>query len=164
MRTFRDTKGREWQVEVNASTVKRVKTLLGVLLTDAVDNKCELFARLHDDMGLIVDVLYALCKPQADAAGVTDEQFGEGFAGDVLTAGHEALIAELNDFFPNAQQRKNLALLREKMLKVTDLIQAEGARRIEGLDAESLAKSVIASFGNSPGSSASTPAPTPSAS
>ena len=52
------------------------------------------------DPVLLVDLLYCICKVQADAAGVTDEEFGAGLAGDSIQAATDAFLDELIDFFP----------------------------------------------------------------
>jgi len=52
-----------------------------------------------------VDVLYAICKPDADKQGVTDEEFGEAMAGDAIEQATEALLDEIVDFFPSAKRQ-----------------------------------------------------------
>ncbi|MBE3097722.1 MAG: hypothetical protein IMZ44_11435, partial [Planctomycetes bacterium] len=102
MKTFTDSQGRTWNVVVNVSAIKRVRDLLGVDLLDVANG--ELLSRLADDPCLLVDVLFALCKPEADAKGVSDEDFGRGMVGGVLDEASAALMKELLDFFPSAQR------------------------------------------------------------
>ena len=80
MRTFKDNAGRTWSLTLNVWTVKKVRDLLAVDLLDLGEsgNKPGLLVRLISDPVLLVDVLYVVCKDQADAAGITDEQFGRG--------------------------------------------------------------------------------------
>lgn len=91
--TFQDTAGRVWSLSIATDTVKRVRSLLSVDLMEFVDGS--LMGKLMGDVVLFVDVLYAVCKPEADARGVTDEQFGQAMNGDVLQAAEEAFAASL---------------------------------------------------------------------
>ena len=92
MKTFTDTAGRTWTVCVNVNAIKRVRSLLDVNLLEVLDDGCKLLAQLHDDPILLVDVLYALCQPQAEAQGVTDIQFGQAMSGDALLQANRALL------------------------------------------------------------------------
>ncbi|MBR4884709.1 MAG: hypothetical protein IKZ33_05280 [Lentisphaeria bacterium] len=65
----------------------------------------ELLDRLSDDPVLLVDTLYAVCKPDADAKGLTDEDFGRSFDGDSLISAAHALLDGIVDFFPEAKRR-----------------------------------------------------------
>jgi hypothetical protein len=94
--TFTDTAGRVWSVSIGTDTIKRVRSLLSVDLMEFVEGS--LMGKLMGDVVLFVDVLYAICKPEADAKGVTDEQFGRAMSGDVLQAAEEALAEGLFTF------------------------------------------------------------------
>ena len=110
MKSFTDNKGRTWTLEVTVATVKRVRALCKVDLYSIVEldknNKpsAELLERLSSDPVLLVDVLYAVCKPQADKLGITDEDFGEAMAGDAIEYATNALLEEIIDFFPEAKR------------------------------------------------------------
>ena len=84
MKTFSDNAGRTWTVTVNVDGIKRVRSLLNINLLDVLDDGCKLLADLHDDPVLLVDVLYCLCKPEADRLQVTDEQFLDAMHASVL--------------------------------------------------------------------------------
>lgn len=161
MPAFTDTTGRTWAVDIHVQSLKRVRSLLGVDLLTVLDDGCQLLARLHDDPILLVDVLYAVCQPQAQAAGVCDEEFGRSMSGDALLQGTTALLESLSDFFPNARQRAVLKELLQKTQRVVDQLLTHAETTVQTLDPASAAASAIASFTNSPGSSVSTPAPTP---
>jgi hypothetical protein len=85
-------------------------------------------AELALDPVKLVDTLYAVVKPQADAAKLTDEQFAALFAGDVLEEAATALMDGIIDFFP-ASQRRALGKLRTAIdrgtAKVFSLAEAE---------------------------------------
>lgn len=157
MKTFRDTQGRDWTVEINVDAVKRLRSLLNLNLLSVLDDECRLLADLHDDPVLLVDVLYCVCKPQADERGISDEQFGRGMSGDALLHGAHALMESLSDFFPNARQRGAFRNLLEKTRTMVERLLDYAETEINGIDPASAAESAIASFGNSPGSSASIP-------
>ena len=156
MKTFKDNEGRTWTVKVNIATVKRVKSLLGINIFDAIEK--DLIARLVSDTILLVDVLYVICKPEAELKNVSDEQFGEGLAGDVITAATTALLEELVDFFPEAKRqvlqkavgkyRKVEGLAIEMAMKYLDSRETE-----KKIEAE--LKNISASSGNLPESSES---------
>ena len=157
MKTSTDNAGRTWTVTVNVDAVKRVRTLLDINLLDVLDDGCKLLAELHDDPVLLVDVLYCLCKPEADAQHVTDEEFGRAMSGDALLQAATALFEGLSDFFPNARQRAAMKDLLEKTESVVERLLDHAETTIAELDPESVAQTAIASFGNSPALSASTP-------
>ena len=156
MKAFTDTQGRAWPIVVNVSAVKRVRDLLDVDLMDVAGG--DLLARLADDPCLLVDVLYVLCKAEADAKGVSDEDFGKGMVGGVLDEAASALMKELLDFFPSAQRAKALA----KMLRKMEEQQAAATAAVAALkplaEAEAAAEIPGDSSGNLPASPASTPA------
>ena len=102
MKTFKDNAGRTWTVDVNIATVKRVKSLLKIDLTDAVEGK--LLDRFILDPILLCDVIYVICKPEADKEKITDEQFGLAMAGDAIEHATEALLEELIEFFPELKR------------------------------------------------------------
>ena len=177
MKTFTDTAGRTWTVAVHVDSIKRVKSLLDVNLLDAVEGK--LLEKLVADPVLLCDILYCLCKPQADAQGVSDEDFGRAMAGDAVEAATTALLEELADFFP-AQRRALLRKALGKLRALETLALSAAGERLDSPELEEqlratiaggaasaeLAKVCVASAeqtaggasGNSPGSSAATPA------
>ena len=157
MKTFTDNAGRAWTVTINVDAIKRVRTLAQVNLLDVLDDGCKLLAELHDDPVLLVDVLYCICKPEADAQNVTDEEFGRAMSGDASLQASPALLEEMSYFFPNARQRAAMKELLKKTETVVERLLDHAETTIAELDPESVAQTAIASFGNSPESSVSTP-------
>jgi hypothetical protein len=160
MHTFTDATGRTWSVAINVDTVRRVKALAGVNLMDVVEG--QLVARLQTDPVLLCDVLYAVCKPQADAQNVTDEDFGRSMAGDAIEAATEALLEDLTDFFPSGQRglmRKALGKLKTYQAKAL----AVASQKLDSPDLEKRLEDLLAPVGgsssSSPASSDATPAP-----
>ena len=158
MKPFTDSAGRTWEVTVNVGAVRRVRDILGVDLMDVAGG--DLLDRLADDPVLLVDVLYVLVKPQADAKGISDEDFGRGMVGGALDEAASALMKELLDFFPSAQRARALGKMARKIeaqqAAVTEAVAALAAIPPSAV-AASAAKADGASSGNSPASLEPTP-------
>lgn len=163
MKTFTDTHGRQWSVALNIAAVKRARDLAGVdlLAADLGDPSQNVITRLAGDPVLLCDVIYAVCKPEADANGVSDEDFGAAMAGDAIDHATRALLEELADFFPNRRDRDRarriLAKMDGLMDRAQDLLDAETSD--EKLDAEidAAMATLGETLGGSPGPSGLTP-------
>ncbi|NLX59571.1 MAG: hypothetical protein GXY74_10840 [Phycisphaerae bacterium] len=124
MRTFVDNAGRTWTVAVNVDAIKRVRTLCNVNLLEIVEG--DLLGRLANDPILLCDVLYAVCKPELDAKGVSDEDFGRAMGGDVIEAATAAFLEEMVGFFPSpkravlAKALGKLRVLEERALRAVE--------------------------------------------
>lgn len=157
MKTFQDNAGRTWTIAVTVDAVKRVRDLLKEDLLDAE----HVLQRLLVDPILLCDVVYCVCKPQADAQHVTDEEFGRAMAGDAIRHAKAALVEELVNFSPEARDRENLALAVEKFnvmaARARDLIKTRLNSPALTRELEAALSAVGASFTSSPESSASTP-------
>ena len=111
MKTFTDHTGRTWILAINVGTIKRVRALCDVDLCSIISiekngkPQIDLLERLATDPVLLVDVLYAVCKTEADSRNVTDEEFGRAMAGDAIELATAALLDEMIDFFPEAKRR-----------------------------------------------------------
>jgi len=160
MKTFTDNAGRTFTVAVNVDTIKRVRSLTQVNLMDAVEGK--LLERLVTDPVLLCDVLYAVCKVEADAKGISDEDFGRAMAGDAIDGATTALLEELVDFFPQGKRRV-LSKALAKLRKLETQVMAAVETRLDSPELDRLIESELkrltASVGNSAESSASIPAP-----
>jgi len=99
MHTFTDTAGRCWELALTIGAAKRVKGLLAVDLLDLSAGNPPLVTRLHTDVMLLVDVIWAVLKPEADARGVSDEQFVAALGGEAAWNAYLAFAGELEDFF-----------------------------------------------------------------
>lgn len=167
MHTFQDLTKREWRIIITVGAIRRVQQLTGVDLLEAITT--DLPQRLVHNPVLLVDILYALCKPQAEKDGITDEQFGEAMGGDSIESATTAFLEELVDFFP--QRRREL--LQKAVAKHQELemaVLAEADKRLDGIDVNSHLQAAIHqasqangnSFTTAPQSSESTPSLTPS--
>jgi hypothetical protein len=159
MKIFKDDLGKDWELAVNVSTNKRVKALTGgaVDLFAVLDG--DLLKRLTADPELLVNVIYVLCKPEAERRGVGEEEFGALLVGDAIDRATTALVEDLTDFFPLARR----VLIRRAVTKVAEIETAAIGRATAKLDEMNVAELVRTAFGDfatgSPASAASTPTP-----
>lgn len=107
--------GKEWQVTLDAPKIKAVRQSLEGF--DILDD--EAFAKLANDPVSLVDVLWVLCRQQADGAGLSPDKFGESLVGDAIDDATKALIDARVDFFP-AGKRSLLRSLADKQAKVDE--------------------------------------------
>jgi hypothetical protein len=180
MKTFADTSARTWAITVNVAAVKRVRELLQVNLLEIADQKAKLLERLVDDPCLLCDILFCLVKPEADAKGISDEDFGRALAGDALGAATDALLSEIADFFPKGRReimQRILAKLTALQDKATSLalmklddpeldrqMEAELTAAMEAVLEKAGPTASTSGAGSLPESPASSPEGTPSAS
>jgi hypothetical protein len=163
MRTFNDNAGRTWTIAINVAAIKRVRGLLNIDLYKLVDDGFRPLGELVSDPVRLADVLYCLCKDEADARHVSDEDFGRALYGDAITLAADAFVEELIDFFPDARTRASLTKVLAAGRKLRDRLLDHAETVLDRLDPEAEAQKLIASFGSSPVSSGSTPAHSPSA-
>lgn len=160
MKTFTDNTGRAWTLAINVDAIKRVKALLGVDLMEAVEGK--LIQRLMEDPVLLCDVVYCLCKPQADAAKVSDEDFGRSMAGDAIELATTAMLEELVDFFPKGR-RAVMTKALEKFRTLEAMALEAANKRLDSPQLQEQLNRALEGFGESstsaPASSEPTPAP-----
>lgn len=171
MASFKDSEGRSWKTAVNVTTVRRVKDLTGIYLPALVDDSFKGFADLANDVIQFIDVLYAVCKPDADANNVTPEKFGEGLHGDSLEKASRALVEGVIDFFQE-DRRRALRIYLEKAQAVKSRLMERGEMELNKVDPERIAEEMLArasrsaiesndSSGSVQESSESIPAPSP---
>ncbi len=164
MKTFTDNAGRTWTIAINVDAIKRVKGLLDVNLLEVVEGT--MIERLIRDPVLLCDVVYVVCKPEADEKHVSDEDFGRAMAGDAIEHATKALLEELVGFSPSPRDRANLTRVLETtwrvMDKARDLIEAKLTSSELERTVEQALKNASDSSGSAPASSVSIPGPSPS--
>lgn len=129
MQQFADKYGRKWDVSIDAITLKRVRELTGFDLLRIVEDEGKPLYELRDNIELLVNVVYAICRSQIEAyrwrepypgflGGVlwkfgigrdiserADEAFGKSLGGDSLEHAWNAIITEMIAFFPSGRRR-----------------------------------------------------------
>jgi len=159
MHTFTDNAGRVWTIAVNVATIKRVQGLLKVNLYKLLDDNFKGLGELLGDIIQLVDVLYCLCKEEAEARKVSDEDFGRAMFGDAIHQATEAFLEELIDFFPDPKVRRSLRKIIAESRKVRGRMLDRAEQVLESFDADREANRLLSSYGIAPESSDSTPAP-----
>lgn len=165
MRTFKDNAGREWTIDINVAALKRVRGLIGVDLMKVIEG--ELVDKLIRDPVLLCDVIYAVCKPQADERKVVDEDFGRSMAGDAIDAATTALLEDLVSFCPSPTDRANLERViqgaRDVMEKARQLVKTRLDSGVIEKLGDRLLEKAGTSFTDALASPVSTPDLSPSA-
>lgn len=104
MSSFKDFSGREWQLRIDTTVIRRVRDKHGIDLAKILSSQTEL-NRLADDVVLLVDVLYAICEPQANTRQIDAESFAIGLSGDSIESATHALMEAIIDFFPQCRSK-----------------------------------------------------------
>ena len=143
MKTFVDNMGKTWTVTVNVGTIKRVKDLLGINLVQAITG--DLIEKVENDICLFVDILYVVCKQQAQANNISDEKFGELLGGDSLEKATEAFLDQLIDFFPETRRRLyHNALSKTKQAEM--LVVQKLEKKLQAMDLEQMLNNKLKSI------------------
>jgi hypothetical protein len=152
VKTFKDNLDRSWDISINVAAVKRVRDLVGVDLLEIVEGS--LIEKLIRDPVLLCDVVYAVCKPQADERDppVTDEEFGRAMAGDAIEHATTALLEDLVSFCPSPRDRTNLGRVLEATNRVMDRARDLIEEKLDSGELERMAEQALVSAGSSSGS------------
>jgi hypothetical protein len=132
VRTFKDTAGRTWSLSLNILNAKKLRDTLAIDLFD--ENVGETIARLSGDPVLLADVLFLIVKDEADAKGISDEDFGSALGGDVITTATESFLEELVDFYPE----KKRAILQGLLVKINQAEERLMDETIEMIGSEAM--------------------------
>ncbi len=157
MKTFRDSENREWQIAMNITAAKRVLDLLKVNLLEPEVGTPPLLTRLGTDIILLCDVLYAICKPQADQREISDEQFGQALGGDAIFQATKALMEELTDFFQSLRRTDRARGVTVQGQIISKAVETADLKLAQIKPDELVEKAFSASSTSSPESSESTP-------
>lgn len=115
MKSFKDASGRSWNFSVNVKTLRLVKAVNGITLTDlAGRDGASLIEQIANDPVFLGEVLATLCLPE-NHTKEDAEKFMENLSGDSIEEAATALMDEIADFFPKARAillRKIISLAR----------------------------------------------------
>jgi len=174
MSKITDKKGREWSIEIDLVTIRRVRKGLDINLLELVVPDSDLPLVLSDPVTL-GDVLYVLCSDQATDRGVSDEDFGRALSPESLEAATIAIMEGVVNFSPpplrpalqkalekakrfEADQKKKAKLMMES--QEFDAMLEEAVEKSFVVPENSPTES-IGDVGNSPELSESSPDETP---
>jgi len=146
MRVFKDSEARSWSLVINVANAKRVRTILGIDFNNVISEGFDAISKIVSNSIDLVDVLYVLCKEEADKRSLTDEDFGRSFNGDVLEAAANAFVEELIDFFPNARAREDLRKVIDAGKTVRDKVMALAETKLATIDLDLEAEKLIVSY------------------
>jgi hypothetical protein len=157
MHTFRDTAGRTWTVAINVTAIARVRGTLGIDLNNLLFENFEKFIALFRDPVQLADMLYCLCKDEAEARNITKEEFGAALSGDALADAKNAFANEYIAFFDDPQFRNIVRKVVEAYKALTKEVMDTLETDFEQRHPQSAAKTSSTSFGTAPESSDWTP-------
>lgn len=100
MRSFKDAKNNTWDINIATGEVKALRNTVGV---DIVAKDGSGIIALSDPVNLC-EALWCLCRKQAEARNITEEDFFAGFHGDSVVDATTALMDSITDFFPEARR------------------------------------------------------------
>ena len=118
MNCFNDRTGKQWTLDLNIGTARRVKAecgidLVNVIVFDENGADTSVLQKLSDDAYLLVSVLYSLCRSQIEKEGLDENSFAERFDAETIMNAVDALIKEVINF-SQPTKRKMLTLIYEK--------------------------------------------------
>lgn len=125
--TFRDNEGRQWAIKINVATIKRVRDKLKINLLELMLPNNTLEVRLADPC-LLVDILYLLCKEQAEAIGISDTDFGIAQTMDGIEQAWIGVLEGLVLFSPSG-----LRPAHQKVLEKAKQFQAMAEAKIKAM-------------------------------
>jgi hypothetical protein len=121
MPSFKDTNGKEWSVKIDAPKIREVRSICSL---DLVAQDGSAFQKLADDVVLLVDTLWVLCREQAN--GVTECSLA--LVGDAIEAAAKALTDAMLDFLEVKKRMKAMFALTGSSSSANDaLALANGA-------------------------------------
>jgi hypothetical protein len=138
MKCFKDSKARTWDITVNVGTAKAVKDLTTVNLFDLYSTEAQ---KVFSDPCLLVNVLYVLCKKQAEDRKISDVEFGECLVGDSIEEAATSLLQEVAHFFPKSR-REIMEKMLEKSQTAAKVMEKRAMEQVEALDVMSLIPSM----------------------
>ena len=168
MKQFKDAKGREWQIEVNAASVELVSDLVGVSLTGLLAcGDVERYCDFLDHPKQFSETLWLLVQKQAESKSVARDDFKAAINGDAREDATAALQEEIICFFPRSK-REGIRTTLRTLQEMGQALHAKGVQKIQAIDVDKESQKILRQleekFGEkscaAPATSASTPAPT----
>lgn len=127
MAKFLDAENRSWEPEVNVVTIGRVRSALKINLLELLLPESTLGERLTDPC-LLVDILYLLCRDQAEKMGIDDVAFGRAMTPDGIEDAWSSVLEGVVLFSP-----RGLRPAHQKVLAKAKQYQAAAAAKIKTL-------------------------------
>ena len=100
MSIFKDSRGDEWRVSLDAFLLDDIRKQTGVDLADLTSGG---WHQIETDAGACVRVLAVVCADEIKARGRQSRDFARAVRQEAIDAGRAALWSEGADFFPQSQ-------------------------------------------------------------
>ena len=123
---------------------RSIKRVRGLTEVDLGKPSQATLTEISEDPITLCDVLYAVCKPQVDAAGLTDEDFGRGLAGDVIGEATTALLEELANFTRNPQRRELMRRAWQRLERLQQVQTEAMMRTLATLESPEIEQRIMA--------------------
>ena len=154
--SFKDNEGRQWDIRMDYGAAKRVKALVGINLLAPLEevepDGQPLLTRLARDDMMVIDVIFAIIKPQADERGMKDEEWAGAMGGDAMLEAHDGFYREYVNFFRSRGRAETMMAL-QKQKAALDAAIREAEARIRKLDPDLIVEEAFSGLDtNSPGS------------
>ena len=134
MATFTDKQGEQWQIDLNFGTVRNLKKITNIdLVEDKVGDKSA-SVLLVGDPYTQADLLWGLCKSQAEENGITEEQFYQRLPYQEAEA---AFWKEWENFFQSlgrTERAEALAAIRKAQAKAVEMV----TEKVRAVDVETV--------------------------
>jgi len=134
MQQFKDSKNNNWEVTLDIAAAKRVRDLVGVDILAPEAGDVPLQTRIGTEVMLMVDIIYAIIRPQLDKMQIDDVAFGGLLGGDAIISAQTALYSEMINFFQQCGRQDRVSALG-KQQQLIDLSIKEAETQIEAIDA-----------------------------
>jgi hypothetical protein len=131
MKVWKDAVGREWSLTLNVRTVKQVRDEIRIDLTQTEKS----LPLVMDDPVALGDILWVLCRKQAEERGINQDQFLEALKGEALDEARTQFVEEWVSFFPPSETAKRYVIRQtlEMVRRTNDAYRAEVERQFQRL-------------------------------
>lgn len=134
IKTFTDGKGESWRIGLTIGKIKEVREKVVDREGKAVDLfeyvNGSLAYLLHVDPVIFADILWVLCRDEAEGRRLNKEAFTERLIGDTLEEAESAFVEAFVDFFPKAQQGQ-VRKIAETAMKFRETLRETQQRAVE---------------------------------
>ena len=139
MAHFKDTKGDEWEVKIDAPMILRIREECdpGFMLGDG--EKENTYGRLSTDPVLLCRIIFLLCDKQRQTRSISEEQFYEHVIGDAIDGATEAMLQAIINFTP----RRTRDLLKASAAKQESLHSLAMKAAIAKINDPELEKEIV---------------------
>ncbi len=100
MLKYKDSADREWSLKLSIDVVDRIKAATDIDLLGKPKDVQDAYAKIMEDVRVLMNVCWHIVEPQAAAAGVSIDAFRQAIDGDTIERMAETLTEAIADFSP----------------------------------------------------------------